>query len=47
MERTVITMENVRLVTVAEFYLQVVLVPVKKRKRKAKAAIKCLAMTQR
>jgi len=46
MERTVITMENVRLVTVVEFYLQVVLVPVKKRKRKAKAAIKCLAMTQ-
>merc|ERR1711865_228947 len=32
--------------TVVEFYLQVVLVPVKKRKRKAKAAIDCLAMTQ-
>ena len=46
-ERSVITMDNVCLVTVREIFLQVVLVPVQKRKRKAEAAIDCLAMTQR
>jgi len=45
MERAVIAMDNARLVTV-KVLLQVVLVPVKNRKRKAKAAIDCLAMTQ-
>merc|ERR1712028_281488 len=46
MERSVITMENVRLVTVRDLLDSFVVVPVQKRKRKAKAAIDGLAMTQ-
>ena len=47
MERSVITMENVRLVTVRDLLDSFVVVPVQERKRKAKAAIDGLAMTQR
>jgi len=45
-ERSVITMENVRLVTVRDLLDSFVVVPVQERKRKAKAAIDGLAMTQ-
>jgi len=47
MDRSVMAMESVRLVTVREILLQVVLVPVQERESKAKAAMQSPAMTLR
>jgi len=47
MDRSVMAMESVRLVTVREILLQVVLVPAKERETKAKAAMQSPAMTLR
>jgi len=47
MDRSVMAMESVRLVTVREILLQVVLVPAKERETKAKAAMHSPAMTLR
>ena len=47
MERVVIRIENVRLVTVKEILDFFLLVPVQERKTKAKDAVEGLAMTRR